>query len=93
MARDFLAQGKRVMIEKPMTHSFDSGLELIKLAEEEERILMVGHTFEYTGAVHKIKEIIQSGELGKILYVQQHPGQPGAFPSRTSMWSVGPGPS
>jgi predicted dehydrogenase len=69
IAREFLTRGKHVMIEKPLTDSFDSGLELVKLAEEKKRVLMVGHTFEYTGAVHKIKEIIESGELGRILYV------------------------
>ena len=57
------------MVEKPLTHSLESSLELIKMAEEKKRILMVGHTFEYTAAVNKIKEIVESGELGKILYV------------------------
>jgi predicted dehydrogenase len=69
LAREFLSRGKNVMVEKPLTDSFASGLELVQLAEEKKRVLMVGHTFEYTGAVHKIKEIIESGELGRILYV------------------------
>jgi predicted dehydrogenase len=69
LAKDFLENGKHVMVEKPLTHSQESSLELIKIAEEKKRILMVGHTFEYTAAVNKIKEIIESGELGKILYV------------------------
>ena len=69
LAREFLEQGKHVMVEKPLTHSLDSCLNLIKLAEEKNRILMVGHTFEYTAAVNKIKEIVESGELGKVLYV------------------------
>jgi predicted dehydrogenase len=69
LARDFLENGKHVMVEKPLTHSLESGLKLIKLAEEKKRILMVGHTFEYTAAVNKIKEIVESGELGKVLYV------------------------
>ncbi len=69
LAKDFLEHGKHVMVEKPLTHSQESSLELIKIAEEKKRILMVGHTFEYTAAVNKIKEIVESGELGKILYV------------------------
>ena len=69
LAKDFLENGKHVMVEKPLTHSQESSLELIKIAEEKKRILMVGHTFEYTAAVNKIKEIVESGELGKILYV------------------------
>jgi predicted dehydrogenase len=44
-------------------------LELVKLAEEKNVKLMVGHTFEYTAAVNKIKEVVESGELGKILYI------------------------
>ncbi len=69
LARDFLEKGKHVMVEKPLTHSLESCMELIKIAEEKNRVLMVGHTFEYTAAVNKIKEIVESGELGKILYV------------------------
>jgi predicted dehydrogenase len=69
LARSFLENGKHVLVEKPMTHSQETSLDLIKIAEEKNRILMVGHTFEYTAAVNKIKEIVESGELGKILYV------------------------
>ena len=69
LAKEFLEQGKHVLVEKPLPHSQESSLELIKVAEEKNRVLMVGHTFEYTAAVNKIKEIIESGELGKILYV------------------------
>jgi predicted dehydrogenase len=69
LAKAFLEQGKHVLVEKPLTHSLETSLELIKTAEENQRILMVGHTFEYTAAVNKIKEIVESGELGKILYV------------------------
>ena len=69
LAKEFLEQGKHVLVEKPLTHSQESSLKLIKMAEEKKRVLMVGHTLEYTAAVNKIKEIIESGELGKILYV------------------------
>ncbi len=69
LAKEFLEQGKHVMVEKPLTHSSESSLDLIKTAKGKKRILMVGHTFEYEAAVNKIKEIVESGELGKILYV------------------------
>lgn len=69
LAKEFLEHGKHVLVEKPLTHSQESSLDLVKTAEGKNRILMVGHTFEYTAAVNKIKEIIESGELGKILYV------------------------
>jgi predicted dehydrogenase len=69
IAKDFLSQGKHVYVEKPFTHSYESALELVNLAEEKKTKLMVGHTFEYTAAVNKIKEIVESGELGKVLYI------------------------
>ncbi len=69
IAKEFLSRGKHVFVEKPFTNSFESACELVKLAEENKAVLMVGHTFEYTAAVNKIREIVQSGELGKILYI------------------------
>jgi predicted dehydrogenase len=69
IAKDFLSKGKHVYVEKPFAHSYESALELVKLAEEKNVKLMVGHTFEYTAAVNKIKEVVESGELGKILYI------------------------
>ncbi len=69
LAKEFLEQGKHVLVEKPLAHSLEACMELIKVAEEKNRIIMVGHTFEYAAAVHKIKEIVESGELGKILYI------------------------
>src|SRR5512135_2983252 len=46
IAKEFLNQGKHVFIEKPLTHSYDTALELNTLAYEKEKVLMVGHTFE-----------------------------------------------
>lgn len=69
IAKEFLSKGKHVYVEKPFTDSYESALELVKLAEEKKVKLMVGHTFEYTAAVNKIKEVVESGELGKILYI------------------------
>jgi predicted dehydrogenase len=69
IVKDFLSRDKHIYVEKPFTHSYETALELVNLAEEKKRVLMVGHTFEYTAAVNKIKEIVESGELGKILYI------------------------
>jgi predicted dehydrogenase len=67
-AREALLAGKHVLIEKPLTASVREAEELIELAERERLTLMVDHTFVYTGAVRKIKEIVESGELGELLY-------------------------
>lgn len=67
-AREALLAGKHVLVEKPFTASVREAEELIELAERENLTLMVDHTFIYTGAVRKIKEIVQSGELGDLLY-------------------------
>ncbi|HEV2863480.1 MAG TPA: Gfo/Idh/MocA family oxidoreductase [Pyrinomonadaceae bacterium] len=67
-ARAALEAGKHVLIEKPMTASEREAEELISLAERGGRTLMVDHTFVYTGAVRKIREMVASGELGDLLY-------------------------
>lgn len=68
LARRCLEEGRHVLIEKPMTRSVYEAEALIKLAEEKGLTLMVDHTFNYTGAVTKLKEIVASGALGDILY-------------------------
>jgi len=91
IAKEFLTQGKHVFIEKPLTHSYDTALELVELAEEKERVLMVGHTFEYTAAVNKIKSIIENGELGKILYISCIRVNLGLFqPDINVVWDLAP---
>jgi predicted dehydrogenase len=67
-AREALEAGKHVLIEKPFTASIAEAERLIELAEARKLTLMVDHTFIYTGAVRKIKEVVESGELGDLLY-------------------------
>lgn len=64
-----LASGKHVFIEKPLASTEGECLKLIELAESHNRVLMVGHVFEYNVAVQRIKQYIESGELGKLFYV------------------------
>ena len=91
IAKEFLEQGKHVFIEKPMTHSYDAALELVKLAEEKQKVLMVGHTFEYTAAVSKIREIVENGELGKVLYISCIRVNLGLFqPDINVIWDLAP---
>ena len=68
IAKKALAAGKHVFIEKPMTSTAAEAEELIDLAEKKNLKLFVDHTFIYTGAVRKMKEIITSGRLGDIYY-------------------------
>jgi predicted dehydrogenase len=68
IAKAALEAGKHVMIEKPLADSSEHALDLIETAERVGRILMVDHTFIYTSAVRKMRELIDSGELGDILY-------------------------
>lgn len=68
IAKEFLSAGKHALLEKPLTATVREAEELIELAEANQRTLMVDHTFVYTGAVRKMKEIVSSGELGDLLY-------------------------
>src|SRR6185369_12480196 len=68
IAQEFLRAGKHVLVEKPLTATVAEAEELVALAQAQGRTLMVDHTFVYTGAVRKIKEILERGELGELLY-------------------------
>jgi predicted dehydrogenase len=69
MAKRALLAGKSVLVEKPLAMSASQAADLVKLARERNRVLMVGHTFEYSAPVLKIREVIDSGELGEIFYI------------------------
>jgi predicted dehydrogenase len=68
LAKQALVEGKHVFLEKPITASSMEASILIELAEAKQLILMVDHTFLYSGAVTKIKELIEQGELGDLYY-------------------------
>lgn len=68
LAKEALESGKHVLLEKPMTTTVEESEKLVELAEKKKKTLMVDHTFLYTGAVRKMKELVQSGELGDIYY-------------------------
>jgi predicted dehydrogenase len=63
-----LAADKHVLIEKPLAATSDQALGLIAAAAKRQRVLMVDHTFVYTGAVRKIRELITANALGDIYY-------------------------
>jgi predicted dehydrogenase len=68
LAREALSNGKHIFVEKPFTATSDQARELVDLAAKSGRKIMVDHTFLFTGAVRKIKEIIESGDLGKLFF-------------------------
>lgn len=91
LARRALEHDKHVLIEKPLARSCAECHELIELAESRGRVLMVGHTFEYAAAVLKTKEIVDSGELGDILYIFTTRVNLGLFqPDINVIWDLAP---
>jgi predicted dehydrogenase len=68
IAKRALLNGKHVFVEKPFTCSVDQAEELIEIAEKHKLKIMVDHTFLFTGAVKKIKELVDHKELGDLYY-------------------------
>ena len=68
IARRSLEAGKHIWVEKPFTATTAEAETLIELADRRNLKIFVDHTFIYTGAVRKMKELADKGELGKILY-------------------------
>lgn len=64
-----LRAGKHVLVEKPLADSVASGREMVALAHERGLVLMTDHTYCYTPAVQKMRELVETGALGEILYV------------------------
>jgi UDP-2-acetamido-3-amino-2,3-dideoxy-glucuronate N-acetyltransferase len=69
IARQCLQAGKDVYVEKPLALHAQEGRDLVKLARERQRILMVGHILEYHPAILELKRLIREGELGNIQYI------------------------
>jgi predicted dehydrogenase len=69
LVRAALEAGKHVLVEKPLTPTVDEGRKLAELAGRTDRILMCDHTYCYTPAVQRIRELIQGGEIGDIQFV------------------------
>ncbi|RMG52075.1 MAG: gfo/Idh/MocA family oxidoreductase [Acidobacteria bacterium] len=69
IAREALLADKHVLCEKPLCHSVEEGDELIALAEQRRRILMVGHVFLFNNGILKLKDLITSGEIGRLYYI------------------------
>ncbi len=91
LTRRALEAGKHVLVEKPLAMKPQESAELARTAEEKGLVLMVGHTFEYNPAVHRLKETVRGDEFGKILYAYSTRVNLGIFRSGiNAMWNLAP---
>ncbi len=91
LAKKAIESGKHVWIEKPFTSSSEQGENLIGEASKRNLIIFVDHTFIYTGAVRKIKELIDKRELGEIIYFDSVRINLGLFQQDVNvMWDLVP---
>jgi len=91
MAKASLLAGKHTFIEKPMASAAAECEELIQIAEERGLVLMVGHTFLYSPAVRKIKEIVDRGDIGDIRYISSRRLNLGLFQKDINVaWDLAP---
>lgn len=91
LAREALLHDKHVLVEKPLTASVEEAEELVALAQERQRILMVGHTFEYNPAVNELRKLVQSGDLGKIYCIEAERVNLGLFRRDINViWDLAP---
>ena len=91
IAQDSLFAGKHVFVEKPLADSTENATTLTDLAEKSDLRLMVGHVFEYNPAVELLRNLIQTGELGDILYIDAVRATLGLFQRDINViWDLAP---
>jgi predicted dehydrogenase len=91
LARELLQAGKHVLVEKPLAMTSAQCRELNAIAEERKRVLMVGHTFEYHPAVGVMRQMIQSGSLGELYYIDSRRLNLGLYRQDANvLWDLAP---
>jgi predicted dehydrogenase len=91
LAKAALENGKHVFVEKPFTSNVRQAEELIELAERKNLKIMVDHTFLFSGAVRKIREIVDAGTLGPLYYFDSKRVNLGLFQHDVSViWDLAP---
>lgn len=91
IVKQSLLAGKDVFVEKPLAITVKQGEELVKLTENTNKILMVGHILQYHPAIIKLKELISDGELGKIQYIYSNRLNIGKLRTEENiLWSFAP---
>lgn len=90
-AKMALTEGKSVFVEKPFTYTNAEGEELVGLAEKKKLKIMVDHTFLYTGAVKKIKQLVEDNVLGNLFYFDSMRVNLGLFQHDVNVvWDLAP---
>ncbi len=91
LVKEALSRNKHVLVENPMTASCREAQELIQIARNKNRILMVGQIYEFHPAVDFLKQLVQSGDLGEIYAIDAHRLNLGIFrPDVNVIWDLGP---
>jgi predicted dehydrogenase len=91
LAKKALLNGKHVFVEKPFTDSSAHAEELVSLAKSKNLVIMVDHTFLFTGAVRKIRSILDEGQLGKVFYYDSTRVNLGLFQHDVNVvWDLAP---
>ena len=91
LAKAALEAGKHVLVEKPLASSVAECEELERIAAANQLIVMVDHTFVYTGAVRKVRELVTAGRLGRVLYFDSVRINLGLFqPDFNVVWDLAP---
>lgn len=91
LVKQALEAGKHVLVEKPLAMSSAEARALIDVAKQQQRVLMVGHTFEYNPAVWKIQELLNAGALGELFYIYSNRVNLGRVQTDiNALWSIAP---
>lgn len=91
LVREALECGKDVFVEKPLALTYQEGAELVRLAQANRRILMVGHVLEYHPGILQLRRLVDSGELGKVLYIYSNRVSLGKIRREENiLWSFAP---
>lgn len=91
LARLALEAGKHVFVEKPLALSTEDAVELARLSDDRGLVLLVGHTFEFNPAVRAMKDLIDAGDIGDVLYLHSQRLNLGRIQSDiNAFWSIGP---
>ncbi len=91
LAKRALLAGKHVWVEKPLTDNVAEARELVALADDRDLVLMTDHTFIYTPAVEKLKDVILRGEIGDLYYYDSVRVNLGLFQNEVNvLWDLGP---